>query len=264
MKHSKTIPGVVTTGTNRAFGKPLWDLGPPLGTFGFTTVAAHNPNGDDPIDLTAGMPASTVLATCVDPGILAMMGMSKDKLDPSTINVPLRDVRVVSDLAGSKRISVKGISQTANAAEPTQAEPSMPITLKDWRRAKGEATVKCASDSNSIELEFSGLIPNRLYTVCGMFKKDGQLASAPLGGAPNAFVTDSGGNATFQRVLNFCPLEPDPAQPSLMYIDILYHSDQMVYGLVPDLTLTGLMGGVITHSQFEFPFDVTPAKHNGD
>jgi hypothetical protein len=260
MELSKTITGVLTTGTNRVFGEPLWNLGPPLDTFGFTTVAAYNPNGHDPIALTSDMPPSTVLATYVDPAILIMMGMTQDKLDPSTINVPLRNVRVVSDLAGSHRIAVKGVSQTISATEPAQAEPSNPITLKNWCQASGQATIECAEILSKISLDFGGLIPNRLYTVCGMFNNGGQLASGPLGGAPNAFLTDAEGNAKFQRVLNFCPLHPVQGRPFLLYIDILYHSDQMVYGLVPDLTLTGLMGGVISHSQFEFPFAVTPAQ----
>jgi len=260
MGFTKTITGVLTTGTNRAFGEPLWDLGPPLRTFGCNTVAAYNPNGSEPIALTADMPASTVLATYVDPAILSMMGIPQDKVDPSTINVPLREVKVISDLAGAVRIAVKAGSQATSETEPIQAEPADPITLGDWRQAKGEASIECTSKQNRISLEFGGLIPNRLYTAWGMFNNGGQLVAVALGGAPSVFLTDSKGNATFERVLNFCPLQSVEGGPSLLYLDIIYHSDQMVYGLVPDLTLTGLMGGVISHSQFEFPFGVTRAQ----
>jgi len=259
---TKTITGVLTTGTNRAFGEPLWDLGPPLGTFGCNTVAAFNPDGKEPIALTADMPASTVLATYVDPAILVMMGIPQDKVDPSTINVPLRDVKVVSDLGGSERIAVKHSSQATSEIEPTQAEPAGPITLGDWRRASGKATIKCTDTLSKISLKFSGLIPNRLYTAWGMFNSGGQLVAVALGGAPSVFLSDAEGNASFKRVLNFCPLQSIQGQPSLLYLDIIYHSDQMVYGLVPDLTLTGLMGGVISHSQFEFPFAVKSAQQS--
>lgn len=259
MGSTRTITGVLTTGTNRSFGEPLWDLGPPLGTFGCNTVAAHNTKGNEPIALTADMPASTVLATYVDPAILGMLGIPRDKVDPSTVNVPLREVKVISDLAGVVRIAVKGSSQVTSPTEPAQAEPANPITLGDWRRAKGEAFIECTRDLNRISLEFSGLIPNRFYTAWGMFNNGGQLVAVALGGVPSVFLSDSKGNATFARVLNFCPLQPAQGGPSLLYIDILYHSDQMVYGLVPDLTLTGLMGGIVSHSQFEFPFLVTSA-----
>ena len=262
MGFTETVTGVLTTGTNRLFGEPLWNLGSPLGTFGCNTVAAYNPNGSEPIALAADMSASTILATYVDPAILAMMGIPRDKVDPSTINVPLRDVKVVADLAGSERIAVRGISQATGATGPTQAEPANPITLGQWRQPKGEASITCKNKSNTISLELSGLIPNRLYTAWGMFNNGGHLVAVALGGAPSVFVTDSKGDAKFERVLNFCPLRPVQGEPTLLYIDIIYHSDQMVYGLVPDLTLTGLMGGVISHSQFEFPVSAKPVQRD--
>jgi len=264
MRDNQIIKGVLTTGTNRSFGESLWELGPPLGTFGCSSVAAYDSDGNEPIALTADMPDSTMLATTVDPAILTLMRIPGDKVDRSMTNLPLRDVKAVSDLAGTERIAAKAGSQQTKTAEPTQAEPAGPITLGDWRRAKGEASIKCRNNLNRISLEFSGLIPNRLYSAWGMFNNSGMLAAVALGGAPSVFVTDSEGNATFKRVLNFCPFQPVQGQPPLLYIDILYHSDHMVYGLVPDLTLSGLMGGLVAHSQMEFPFAVTPAPKNQD
>ena len=50
----------------------------------------------------------------------------------------------------------------------------------------------------------------------------------PLGGVPNVIVPDEKGHATYVRDLHYCPLDTD-TNP-LMYIAILMHSDQMVYG----------------------------------
>jgi hypothetical protein len=258
MKLSKTFSGVVATGTNRLFGKPLWDLGS-LGTRGATNLAAHNPNGNEPSPLTPDMPGSTVLATYVDPANLAEMNMKPEQVDPSTINVPLRDVKVVADLAGRQRVALKGILQVLNASDPSQAEPSSPITLADWRKAKGKATIKCSDSSSLVLLEFRGLIPNRLYTAWGVFSGPMPIPLA-LGGAPCVFVTNNLGSATFQRTLNFCPLRPTPGQPQFLFIEILYHSDQQVYGLVPALPMAGLHIGAVVHTQLEFPVNVTRAK----
>jgi hypothetical protein len=258
MKLSKTFSGVVATGTNRLFGKPLWDLGS-LGTRGATNLAAYNRDGNEPITLTADTPGSTVLATYVDPANLAEMNMKPDQVDPSTINVPLRDVKVVADLAGRQRVALKGILQVLNAPDPSQAEPSGPITLADWRKAKGKATIKCTDSSSSVLLELSGLIPNRLYTAWGVFSGPMPIPIA-LGGAPCVFVTNNRGSATFQRVLNFCPLRPTPGQPQFLFIEILYHSDHQVYGLVPALPMAGLHIGAVVHTQLEFPVNVTRAK----
>jgi hypothetical protein len=258
MKLSKTFSGVVATGTNRLFGKPLWDLGS-LGNRGATNLAAYNPNGNEPSALTPDMPSSTVLATYVDPANLAEMNMRPDQVDPSTINVPLRDVKVVADLAGHQRVALKGILQVQNAADPSQAEPSGPITLGDWRKAKGKATIKCSNNSSSVLLELNGLIPNRLYTAWGVFSGPMPIPSA-LGGTPCVFVTNNRGSATFQRALNFCPLQPTAGQPQFLFIEILYHSDQQVYGLVPALPMAGLHIGAVVHTQLEFPVNVNRAK----
>jgi hypothetical protein len=130
--------------------------------------------------------------------------------------------------------------------------------LSDWRKAKGKDTIKCTDKSNTVLLELSGLIPNRLYTAWGVFGAAMPIPIA-LGGAPSVFVTNNRGSATFQRVLNFCPLAPNPGQPRFLFIEILYHSDQEVYGLVPALPMAGLHIGAVVHTQLEFPVNVTRA-----
>ncbi len=258
MRVTKTFSGVVATGTNRLFGEPLWDLGS-LGLRGATNLAAFNPNGGQPIALTANLPGSTLLATYVDPANLAEMGMKPDQVDPSLVNVPLRDVKVVADLAGRQRVALKGISEVKNAADPSQADPFAPITLADWRKAKGKATIKCGDKSGSVLLEMSGLIPNRIYTAWGIFSGPMPLPMS-LGGAPCVFVTNNRGSATFQRVLNFCPLDSVAGQSPFLFIEILYHSDQQVYGLVPALPMAGLHIGAVVHTHLEFPVNVTRVK----
>jgi hypothetical protein len=248
----------VATGTNRFLGQPLSNFGAPLGTAGFYNVGVYNPSGSQPLALGSDTPLSALLATRVDPGFLALFGKTLADVNPTLLNLPLRDVHVNSDLAGIQRVPTTSILQ-AQQLQPSQAEPGREITLADWIRARGVAVFKCEDGFSKVTLDLSGLIPNRVYTVWGIFGGD-SMTPFPLGGVPNVMVTDSRGNAEFERELNFCPRELTPGQRPLLVIDVVYHSDNQVYGFVPELDLAGYFTGTTTHTQLEFLVTGTPIR----
>ena len=255
-----TIKGRVVTGTNRFLGQALTDFGAPLGTAGFTNIASYDSNGNQPVLLTPGTPLAALLATYVDPVFLSLIGKTPAEVDPSKLNILLQDVPVNVDPAGNKRLPLNGILQSGQM-QPSLAEPSAHITLSDWVRAEGFALIKCRTPSSStVAITLKSFLPNRLYTVWAILGGD-ELTPLPLGGVPNAIITDSHGDARFERVLNFCPYQTGPGERPLMLIDIVFHSDHQTYGAVPDLPFANLFTGTINHTQYEFQIMGTSLPH---
>ncbi len=255
---SVLIHGDAVTGTNRLKGQPVRDFGFPLGTAGFFNVSAHNPTGEDPLPITPDTPESAILATGVDPEFLSLLGLTLEDVDPALLNVPLREVPVNVDPAGVVRSSLPSVLDV-DPLTPSQAYPADPITLADWLDAKGFASVRCVNNTATVRLSVAGLVPNRLYTVWAIFGGDA-LIPRPLGGVPNVLTTDEHGSGRFERTLVSCPLEPAAGEARMLLIDIVLHSDQQVYGDVPDLPFAGLITGIITHTQLEFALFGDPVE----
>lgn len=244
------IRAKLATGTNRFLSQPLHDFGPSIGTAGFSNVGARNVSGAQPLPLTTDSPATSLLVTFVDPGFLEMFGKTIDDVDSNLLNVPLRDVKMNADLNGLQRAAPVPIT-LAEQLQPSQASPADPVTLGQWMRAQGFALVRCEGQGANVKIDLKGLLPNRVYSVWGLFGGQG-ITPFPLGGAPNVVVTDDRGNGSFERELNFCPFDLKPGQLPLLAIDIVFHSDHQNYGLVPELDLAGFFTGTITHTQLEF------------
>jgi hypothetical protein len=81
-----------------------------------------------------------------------------------------------------------------------------------------------------------------------------------MGGVPNAVVTDAGGRASFARTLRSCPTDPAITEGRVLLIDIVLHSDNQLYGAVPDLPLAGLYTGAINQTHLEFPIAGQPLQ----
>lgn len=251
---SRTLKGRVVTGTNRFLGQALTDFGPPLGRAGFTNIAAYNFAGEQPIPLSLDSPPETLLASYVDPDFLAAIGLSPEQVPPEKVNRLLNNVEVNIDPAGSQRAALKPILQSP-MAEPSLAGSSPDITLADWAKAQGIAVIKCPTLNTAvINISLKKFLPNRLYTIWAVLGGNG-LSALPLGGLPNVLVTDRLGNAKFERLLNFCPLQANASEQALLLIDIVFHSDQQTYGAVPDLPLAQLFTGAINHTQYEFEIE---------
>jgi len=252
------IEGKVATGPNRYLDKPLRDygviLGIPAGTLGFSELAEHNPLGSNPIPLTMQTPDSAILASDVDPNFLAFLGLTIDDIDPDLINVPLQEVMTLVSKDGVTRGTLPSIFDSVPLSQSIAA-PNDPITLGDWKKAKGKAILKCqGTNRGSVKMTFDGLVPNRIYTAWGgIISAERGLIEEPLGGAPSAFVSDKKGKAKFERELNFCPLDfSEEANAYLAWIMVVIHTDHMVYGGVFSPEEIGLVGGTTANVQMEF------------
>lgn len=251
----RPIQGYPVTGVNRLLSEPVFDLGPFDGA-GFSDVGAHNPNGGEALPLTENTPLNTVLASIVDPGFIQAFHVDPSTIDPGTLNIPLRDVGVYVDPSGA-RAPVRG-HMSSHQMAPSRASAGGPITLGQWLKARGTATIKCKGHTANMKLEMSGLIPRGLYDVWGVMLTDQGPAPVCLGGSPCAFLTDRKGNATYTAALNFCPYNLRQGEFPLGVIEILFHSDHSIYASQPELFYAGYPPGITSHSQLEFPVSATP------
>lgn len=256
--YGRLLHGYAVTGTNRLRGEAQIDFGGDLGRAGFYNVAVWNEAGNMPLEVNAATPGSAILATGVDSEFLALLNITIDDVDPALLNVPLRDVPSNIGPAGLTRIPLPGVLEVS-PMQPSQAAPNELITLSEWLAAQGFLYFRCHEDRATVYLQAGGLIPNRIYTVWAIHGGTG-LIPRPLGGAPNVFVTDERGKGRFKRLLNFCPLDQDGREAPLLLVDVVLHSDQQVYGDVPDLPFAGLITGIITHTQLEFAVEGHPVR----
>ncbi len=252
------VDGVAVTGFNRLLSQPIWDLGAPFGAAGFNFVYAFNPAGDDPLDLTDATPGNTLIASGVDPNYLVAFGITAADFDPDLANVPFRDVATIVDPFGG-RAQVPSVLDVPGFAA-SKSLPNDPLTLDDWLSAEATLEYECNSDGTAdIEIEAENLVVNGVYTIWGVFRLDTDndgtfdtIIPVALGGVPNVFIADEDGEGSIERTINLCPDE----EPSLLNIDIAYHSDGIVYGALPELPRGGLPGGLATHDQINFPINV--------
>ncbi len=120
-----------------------------------------------------------------------------------------------------------------------KGEP-MGLTLGEWLKHSGTGTFVCNDGVGTIELSFSGLIPNGVYTMWHAFIAlpptdpfSGTL-DLPLGardGSENMFTADADGNAVFEHTFAPC-LEMSDAWTTSM-LAIAYHSDGKTYKADP-------------------------------
>jgi hypothetical protein len=259
---ARVIRGVTVTGVNDVRGQRSWNWGPPVFSLGFPTLGVYNPNGSQPLPIDASTPDDAVLSTYVDPLFLIVSRAKPEDVKPEWINVPLRDVPVNVDFNFVIRSKLPPVMQST-PIRPAQVEPgSEPITLGKWLSASGTAKILCKGDSASVHLNMKDLIPRRMYTVWATLglPKDGHINTffpIPLGGTPNVFISDEYGNAKFDRVIKFCPFEPDSTPRPLLTINVQYHSAAQNFGGVPEPGfLPGWWQGIMTFNHVVFPINV--------
>ena len=253
---TRTVEGHVVTGVNRFLSEPVFSLGQ-FGPAGFNDIGAYNPNGGEALPLTAATPLNTVLASLVDPGFLAAFHVDPSTVDPSTLNIPMRDVGVYVAPDGT-RAPVKDTFATTQMTPSRTHSKTGAITLGKWLEAKGTATIRCNKQSATLKIEMTGLIERALYDVWGVMLTANGPAPICLGGSPCAFVTDDRGQATFKTVLNFCPYKLRATEVPLGQIEVLYHADHSVYGFMPELFAAGFPPGITSFSHLDFPVSSTP------
>ncbi|NEO46548.1 MAG: hypothetical protein F6K53_39730 [Moorea sp. SIO4A1] len=259
-----TIEAEVVTGWNRLFGKPRyrWDfLSAPLNLAGATTMGIYNPNGQEPLPLTASTRKDAVLASIVDPFLETIFPVfDLETTDPEAVNVPLRqiDTWVSGDLSVRTPLPFQLDAPVVSRSQSNPESPN-PITVADWFKASGQMQINCDSRGNNrVRVRLNNLIPNRVYTVWAMwYTAEGNIFPQPFGGVPNAYITNSRGNAVFSRQLNFCP--PEAAKKGidgnrLLSIITHLHSDHILYGAVPVPLVAGRPPGTVLHMQLEWNF----------
>lgn len=264
-RKAKRIRGVAVTGVNSVLGKPFFSWGEPFGaSFNFPTMGALNRSGPSPLPLNANTPKSTILVTWIDRVFLALFNKPPDYvINPAWLNVPLRDVPVNVDFALMQTAPLRGVRE-AEPLELAQAEPANDITLGQWLKGGGVATIDCSGGAAEVRLRMSNLIPNRMYSVwatMGAPTPPGSPAPnafpIPLGGAPNTFMTDENGDAAFKRWIKFCPLDAQSSGSPLLFIDVHFNSKHQTYGaVVAPGFIDGNWPGIITFSHVVFPVNV--------
>ncbi len=247
---TKVIDATVVTGVNRAFGEPIWDLGEGFGTLGFETLAVYNADGVDPLPLTSKTHCDNMLATYVDPVFLSLFGVEEDAVPASELNRPLRAVGVTVDPAGAVQVPLPAIEE-AGMLDYSRAASNGPITIKKWQEASGMATLRCTDDGSSVDIKLKNLVPNGLYTVSAVFMSAQGPVAIPLGGVPNAVVTDQRGDARYTRDLNFC-FDDENNAGRMLIIDVTYHSNHSLYGTQTNLPFAGTFAGTINHIHLSF------------
>jgi hypothetical protein len=130
-----------------------------------------------------------------------------------------------------------------------------PITLGRWCRAQGALSVRRSDDGRSagFEFEFSGLIPDSMYTVMSLRQRDldprGPSRPGPLG-VPNVFMSDEQGRARYRaRLPNPFPAPGQPGANRVVNVVVLWMSYQMNRGGA--IGWYGLGGDI--HAQLKLP-----------
>ncbi len=111
------------------------------------------------------------------------------------------------------------------------------ITLGDWFAGKGEGRYVCEAGEGKLELSFTSLVPNGVYTLWHDFivwpPTDPFIGTydLPFGardGSENVFTTDEKGDARFD--MDFAPCLQLSGEHLLSDLAIAWHSDGQTYG----------------------------------
>lgn len=144
-----------------------------------------------------------------------------------------------------------------DAAPEHGRKVTRPVTLGDWMQASGTLQVTRSADARSalFEFEFSGLVPDSLYTVMTLRTRDldpaGPTRPGPLG-VPNVFISDTDGRARYRAWLpNPFPQAGSPFGNRVINVVVLWMSYQMSHGGA--IGRFGLGGDVHAHLKLRAP-----------
>lgn len=143
--------------------------------------------------------------------------------------------------------------QTENVG-PWPRGKALGITLGEWFAAKGEGTYTCEDGTGHVDITFTGLVPDGLYTMWHDFaiwpptEPFIGFYDTPFGardGSENAFTAQSDGSAQFERTITPC-LQLSGEQ-LISELAIAWHSDGETHGYTPGTFSTD------THVQLYVP-----------
>lgn len=145
----------------------------------------------------------------------------------------------------------------ADAVGPYAKGEALNLSLAEWYAAKGTARYECRDGKGKIDAQFSGLVPEGVYTMWHFFMANPQTDpfigtfDLPLGardGTQSVFAAGSDGTAKFSRA--FEPCLQMSGEQLVAGLAVAWHSDGMTYGPLP--------GDFATRSHIQL-FAVLPA-----
>lgn len=123
------------------------------------------------------------------------------------------------------------------AVGPHEKGAPLGMTLGEWLKQRGTGTYTCENGEGTLDLSFTGLVPEGVYTIWHVFIAlpppepfTGTL-DLPLGardGSESAFSANADGTADFSHTFQPCLQMSDTWTTSL--IAVAYHSDGKTYG----------------------------------
>ena len=128
----------------------------------------------------------------------------------------------------------------ANAIGPWPKGRSLDLTLGEWFEARGQGKYTCANGEGHIKVNFTGLVPEGVYTMWHYFlawpPTDPFIGTydIPIGdrdGSQSVFRADAAGKATFER--SFKPCLQLTGEHLASGLAIAWHSDGKTYGAEP-------------------------------
>ena len=126
------------------------------------------------------------------------------------------------------------------ALGPYPKREALGMTLGQWLRHQGKGTYTYEKGEGSLDLEFSGLVPNGVYTMWHAFialpptEPFSGTLDLPLGardGSESVFTADANGKAKFVHAFKPGLELSDVWTTSMLAIN--YHSDGKTYGGLP-------------------------------
>jgi len=249
-RNVERIQGHVATGANIFLDKILYTFPEPWNQVTVISSGAFNDDGsDNALDLVQGMAGDTLIVNKVDTVLSGFPNVFPQ-------NTPLREIPMYIN-ADFDLGNPSGVFETPRD-QLSRSWPGNPITLGEWSKAEGVMKLKCKKNGNaSVKIRFKHMIPNGLYTVWATSGTDeGGLTAVPFGGAPNVFVADDQGGGTWERQLNGCPTDTEGVDNPLLLLEVAYHSDNNIYGGIPDSAAGGRPFGLSTNTHLNFPINI--------
>lgn len=124
-----------------------------------------------------------------------------------------------------------------DAVGPYEDAVPLGFTLGDWLKHQGTGTYTCTDGVGALDLSFTGLVPNGIYTMWHAFVAipppepfTGTL-DLPLGardGSESMFVAEADGSKDFRHTFEPCLQMSDTWTTSMLAIN--YHSDGNTWG----------------------------------
>ena len=237
---------------------PLYEIG----------VVNREPGATNASEITPTTPLDSLVGSLDAQELQQSLGFPRGV---GPFNIPLQDTGVLTVL--SKNVndrtkpnsfsSTKGNFRNLLAYLPFGASTS--ITLRDWNRPSALINSVCYRDGTSIvNIKLREGMPNALYTawdvgVSDALKASEGLSVGPLGGVVNVIITDSGGNGSLRRKLNYCLFDKCPgSKRCTIYVSLLYHMDHQNYGASFALDAAGPAVGVVAANQIQFYINGQP------